>query len=309
MNVDLLKFETNVKTNEYLDAIFSNGFIPIITKPTRVSRSSATLIDHMYTNDITSSYHSGIIINDVADHFGIFCILKEKHKYSNKICTQKRSFNAGNMTKFKNVLTNTDFSNVLNAECPHIAYNIFLKLYLTAFNDSFPLRDIKFKSKYVKREPWFTSGLLTSSINRSKLLSVKLHKPTVANLLKFKQFNNLYNKLKRKIKILYFRDALEENKNNSKHCWKILKQAIGKINDKSSYPQTFSIHNSLISDKQQIADGFNNFFSNIGQQTSHNVPASNKNFSSYMPKPIINSMYFSPVTPYEVLDFTKKNQT
>ena len=74
MNVDLIKFETHTKTSEYLDGIFAHGFLPVITKPTRVGSSSATLIDHMYINHITSSYHSGIIINDVADHFGTFCI-------------------------------------------------------------------------------------------------------------------------------------------------------------------------------------------------------------------------------------------
>ena len=84
MNIDLLKFETHLRTNEYLDSIFANGFLPLISKPTRVTTSSATLIDHMYTNDITSSHHSGIIINDVhlADHFGTFCIFQGKLKKS-----------------------------------------------------------------------------------------------------------------------------------------------------------------------------------------------------------------------------------
>ena len=56
-NVDLLKFQTHVKTNNYIDGIFSHGFLPIISKPTRVTTSSATLIDHMYTNLITSFWH------------------------------------------------------------------------------------------------------------------------------------------------------------------------------------------------------------------------------------------------------------
>ena len=82
MNIDLLKFETHLRTNEYLDSIFANVFLPLISKPTRVTTSSATLIDHMYTNDIASSHHSGIIINDVADHFGTFCIFQGKLKKS-----------------------------------------------------------------------------------------------------------------------------------------------------------------------------------------------------------------------------------
>ena len=70
MNVDLLKFETHIKTNEYLDNIFSNDFLPIISKPTRICSTVATLIDHIYTNNLLSSGYSGIIITDVADNFG-----------------------------------------------------------------------------------------------------------------------------------------------------------------------------------------------------------------------------------------------
>ena len=47
MNIDLLKFETHTKTDDYLDNLFTHGFIPLITKPTRVTTHSATLIDHM----------------------------------------------------------------------------------------------------------------------------------------------------------------------------------------------------------------------------------------------------------------------
>jgi hypothetical protein len=108
------------------------------------------------------------------------------------------------------------------------------------------------------------------------------------------------------MKTMFYRTALEENKNNSKKCWSILKQAIGKMNDKSSYPQTFSINNTLIADKGQIAEGFNNFFSNIGIQTSHNVPKSSKCFSSYMPQSVNHSFFLGPVAPSEVLIFTKK---
>ncbi len=72
MNINLLNFETHAKTNDYLDGIFSHGFLPVISRPTRISASSATLLDHMYTNDIISSYQSGIIITDVADHFATF---------------------------------------------------------------------------------------------------------------------------------------------------------------------------------------------------------------------------------------------
>ena len=48
MNIDLLKCSKHGKTNEYMNQIISLGYLPVVTKPTRVCASTATLIDHIY---------------------------------------------------------------------------------------------------------------------------------------------------------------------------------------------------------------------------------------------------------------------
>ena len=48
MNIDLLKYSQHSKTGTYLENTFTQGFLPLITKPTRISSHSATLIDHIY---------------------------------------------------------------------------------------------------------------------------------------------------------------------------------------------------------------------------------------------------------------------
>jgi len=66
MNIDLLKFETHLKTSDYLNNLFQNDFLPTITKSTRITNIPATLIYHIYMN------------NDLADHFGTFYISKAR---------------------------------------------------------------------------------------------------------------------------------------------------------------------------------------------------------------------------------------
>jgi len=51
-NVDLLKYNSRDKTNNCVDNLFTQGLLPLVTKPTRVTSTSATLIDHIYTNNI-----------------------------------------------------------------------------------------------------------------------------------------------------------------------------------------------------------------------------------------------------------------
>ncbi len=245
-------FSNHNKTNLYLDEILSNGFIPLITKPTRISVTSATLIDHLYSNSITSIGKSGIIITDVADHFGTFFISNGQRQRQKIVKRQKRSFSQNNINKFKEALKQINFSHISRIDCPNRAYNEFIIIYLKLFEESFPLHDYNLGSNFVKREPWFTNGLLVFSKRKSEMFKKKLIDPSPVNINRYKLFNNIFNLLKRNMKTLYFKTALEEYKHDSKKCWTLLKQAIGKLNDKSSYPQTFNINNNPVTDKRDI---------------------------------------------------------
>ena len=54
----------------FLDDMFSIGFVPVILKPTRITDTTLTLLDHIFTNNFTDLQQSAIIITDVADHLG-----------------------------------------------------------------------------------------------------------------------------------------------------------------------------------------------------------------------------------------------
>ncbi|KAK2146436.1 hypothetical protein LSH36_608g00009 [Paralvinella palmiformis] len=106
----------------------------------------------------------------------------------------------------------------------------------------------------------------------------------------------LLNKLKRRAKITYFKSSIEVNKKNAKQLWNILKQAIDKVNKKANLPRSFLVDSKMVADEDAIAKGFNNFFSNIGFNISHNVPASRKTFDKYLPI-IMQNIFFRSRTP------------
>ena len=61
----------------------SNNISPITTKPTRITNYTATLIDHIYTNN-TNQMISGIATIDIWDHLPTFFIVDisaEKQKF------------------------------------------------------------------------------------------------------------------------------------------------------------------------------------------------------------------------------------
>jgi len=59
----------------------SREFIPRILKLTKVTHSSATLIDHILTNDIAARSSPGKIIKAMADHFAVFHISVTNSKH------------------------------------------------------------------------------------------------------------------------------------------------------------------------------------------------------------------------------------
>ena len=87
--VDFVKYNYHTQTEEYLDMLHSNNISPIITKPTRITHYTATLIDHIYINN-TKQMISGIATIDISDHLRTFCIVdiplqKEKLYYRDYI--------------------------------------------------------------------------------------------------------------------------------------------------------------------------------------------------------------------------------
>ena len=49
-NLNLLDHESNKKVHNFFNIIYRNGMIPTINQPTRVTRATATAIDHILTN-------------------------------------------------------------------------------------------------------------------------------------------------------------------------------------------------------------------------------------------------------------------
>ena len=192
----------------------------------------------------------------------------------------------------------------LNVLVLHLA--IFLELYKTAFDVSFPIKTIKLGKKSIKREPWMTTGLINSSKKRNKLFAKKSQTPSENNICHYKNYVTLFNKLKRKAKISYYRTAIEDNRHNMKQMWKILNQAVNKKSKTTNFPKSFNINNTPITDESRIAIAFNQFFSTIGQNISNNIPPTTKRYDQYLLQHNAHSMFLDPVHPIDVLNVTRK---
>ena len=67
-------FEHN-QTNEFLDSLASNSFIPLILQPTRITSHSNTLIDNIFSNVIDLDIISGNLTATISGHLSLFAII------------------------------------------------------------------------------------------------------------------------------------------------------------------------------------------------------------------------------------------
>ena len=47
-NINLLNFDSHQRTNDFIDSVIAQGYIPHITKPTRITQVLATVINHLF---------------------------------------------------------------------------------------------------------------------------------------------------------------------------------------------------------------------------------------------------------------------
>lgn len=78
-NIDLLKSNEHAKTAEFVNTMFSLSFHPVITKPSRITSESATLII-FFTNFIDGEIKIGLLMTDISDHLPVFVELEMVNK-------------------------------------------------------------------------------------------------------------------------------------------------------------------------------------------------------------------------------------
>ena len=126
-NIDLLKHSTHNPTSEFLDLMFSNSFIPLINKPTRITLKPATLIDNIFANKYENEhrYMTGILTSDISDHSPIFHISLNQNYPKEEEYQTIHLINGSNLEKYINDIQNHDWSLVNHHDSCQSAFTYF----------------------------------------------------------------------------------------------------------------------------------------------------------------------------------------
>ena len=237
---------------KYLNVITSNGAVSIITKPTRVTVKTATVIDHIITNDISHKIIPRVMYSSITDHFLSACKVSQLNLFSRKMNTffyhDKRKFCSRTYceemySKLANiVLSNFPFQ--------RDKLNDVFEMFVTAIFDTIekhaPQTRLSRKQARLAKKPWITNGIFSSVKRKNSMFRSQYINGNVNEKRFFRKYTNILTELKALSKKIHFRSEINKNKSNARKTWDIIRSVLpNKLNRESPSSLKIKVHSQL----------------------------------------------------------------
>ena len=269
-----------------------------INFPTRFARHSCSLIDQIFFKTPHKkhvSISSSIIFSNISDHLPCTVNLGiSEHTTKQQKYVRTRVIKDTAVNNFRSELTEIDMSALLNANLatdPNTDYDKFEKIITKTYDKHFPEKRVKFNKYKHKRSNWITSGILKSIEFRDKLYKrLKICSPDNSeyDLLKhnLKIYNGYLNHCIRAAKKEFYHNEFNKHKNDIRKTWDALKEIINKKTFKSDLPSSFVHEGVEVIGLKNVADKFNEYFTEIGPKLAQSIDTANKApFNHYLTTP------------------------
>ena len=124
-NIDALKVGQNNLSDNFMNQLLSSSFYPLITKPTRITQNSATLIDNILTNNFDQNGVNGVLFSDLSDHLPVFTIEIGNRCNEKRPITLSRDIRKENIDRLIDNLGKTNWEELEQELDPDICYDNF----------------------------------------------------------------------------------------------------------------------------------------------------------------------------------------
>ena len=169
-NLDLLKSHVHHNTQDFLECNLQMELYPSIIHPTRITKTSATLIDNIFvSSDLYDVCKSWILIDSISNH--LLCVLTVsgvKHKLKDPIRIESRDL--GEIEKLKTSLSSHNWDYIRDTESDiNNCCDRFFKDQQDKIVHFLPIMSKTIPYSKLRREPWLMNGI-QKSIKKEKTL-------------------------------------------------------------------------------------------------------------------------------------------
>ena len=306
-NVDLMKVDDNDITAKYFDIMTSHLFVPHIVHPTRITSTSKTLIDNIFSNATNmEEAKSGNLTISLSDHLAQFLFLPNDLRRSETYKKSKSVIDHRKLDQENYILDMFDLNwDISNFADPNNAF-AFLENHIDQVNKKhIHTRELTKKEMRDLENPWIDTEIKTMIKKRNLVhtLFIKTSDKEKKEELKsrYKKLRNDVTSKIRSKKRKYYEDFFNENSNNLRNTWRGIKSIIN-LDKNSSSPNSLIRENKLITDPKEVATEFNKYFSNIAENLQSQIHTEGQNFQNYLKNPNQNTIFLKATSNIEILN-------
>ena len=304
-NLDFLKSAVHKSTRNFIDLNLEYDLVPTITRPTHITKTSATLIDNILVSQkFCGRFESNILIDNISDHLPTIIVLKDMYtNKKEKVQIKSRDMCPSTINAAIRHLQGVDWTDHMKNRNYDDNVSKIHQTVIETLDEFIPETIHSVSHKRLRREPWLTSGIQTS-MKKAKLLYKQMLKKSCNQHCfdKYKKYNQLLSKVKRNAKRGHYLKVCENFRNNTSKLWRVINEISGTLNDKTGIIDHITIDNIDYFKPKQIANEFGKYFGNIGKKFANKIPKSLKSASTYLEKIRQNSssLFMNLCTTYEI---------
>lgn len=275
LNCDMIAETYDNNTRKLVGIADIYGLQQLITEPTRITPTSATLLDLVFTNCPDNIVCSGVRHINISDHSIVFAYRKlSAFSATNGHNTiTYRKFSNFNREHFRNEVASQDWEQMYNTTNPNEMWCHWKSVFLSIVEKHAPLRTRRVRAR---RSPWITSDLknLMHDRNISKIRACKSKDPN--DWRQYKIQRNKVNNDIRSAKQAYYRKSFNEYRGDSRKTWQTINEIISRKSRK--IPVTsLNVDGVSITNPDDLSDTFNNHFATIGPKLASEIDNSSCN--------------------------------
>ena len=214
-NMDFLKHEKHIHTRDFIETNLDYHLLPTVTKPTRITRTTSTLIDNIFIGKkYQGEYTSNIGISDISDHLPLILNIKNLNPYkktAKHITTRK--LDTEKMNQINERMKVENWEELLQNKDTNESFTIFHNTLQKHINDIAPIKTIKIPPKRILKDEWMTPGLFKCTQKQKKLYKIALVKQNNETAqTTYRTYRNSLTKILRKAKETYYQTKCTELK-------------------------------------------------------------------------------------------------
>ena len=301
-NLDFLKTHLHKPMNQFLEKNLELDLVPSISKPTRITRKTATLIDNvLISQSLQTQMRPYLIVEDISDHLPILVVLRDLNKSvrgSNLIKT--RNLNTRNLEKICRDIRRHDWQKLLDKSNASQSFTTFHKILCDSIDTHAPETVKRINAKKIIRDPWITNGIMKSLSVQWQMF--KVHLKGDVSTFNYRQYRNNLQRLIRFSKCRYLHDKCNEYRRDSRKLWRLINEIIKKTGNKKNMIVSLKIRNLIKYDPDSITSEFCEFFSTVGEKFANDIRPPQNNINHYLNKMqrSTSTLFLAPTSEEEI---------